>query len=74
MEANDPIQPIRRSVSLSFSLCQNQISIADILRISEEDEDGDGVGILNLVTSPFLQEDLCSQGRFMFYDFKLMSI
>lgn len=64
MEANDPIQPIRRrSVSLSFSLCQNQISIADILRTSDQDdEDGDGVGILNLVTSPFLQEDLCSQG------------
>ncbi|KAG6737595.1 hypothetical protein POTOM_059123 [Populus tomentosa] len=39
-----------------------EISIADILRISEDDEDGEGAGILNLITSPFLHEDLCSQG------------
>ncbi|XP_007029812.2 PREDICTED: RING-H2 finger protein ATL52 [Theobroma cacao] len=34
------IQPLRRSVSMSSSLCQGQVfSVADILRISEEDED-----------------------------------
>ncbi|CAK7342868.1 unnamed protein product [Dovyalis caffra] len=67
------IQPIRRSVSLNFSLSQNQISISDILGISEDDdEDSDdyqkngGGGILNLVSSPFGMKRSISTGRFMF--------
>eukprot|EP00257_Ricinus_communis_P026565 XP_025013979.1 RING-H2 finger protein ATL52 [Ricinus communis] len=75
------IQPIRRSVSLNSSfLCQNQVSIADILRISEDDDDDDDddanhqrrdldknrTGILNMVRSPLALRRSISAGRFIF--------
>ncbi|KAF2288096.1 hypothetical protein GH714_004364 [Hevea brasiliensis] len=71
----EAIQPIRGSASLNSSLCHNEVSIADNLRISE-DEDGDDyrrrdidknkIGILNLVRSPLAIRRSTSTGRFMF--------
>lgn len=68
-----PIQPLGRSVSLNSSLSQNHISIADILRISEDDDEGrgdyrknGGGGILDFVSGPFGMKRSFSTGRFMF--------
>ncbi|XP_050222018.1 RING-H2 finger protein ATL52-like [Mercurialis annua] len=74
------IQPIKRSVSLSSSsssspLCETQVSIADILQISDDDDDNlemrdlvkNRIGMLNLVKSPnFAMTRSISTGRFMF--------
>lgn len=71
-DVHHPIQPIRRSVSLNFSPCQDQMSIAEILNISEDDDgDGDncqqnGSGNLNLVRSPLAMKRSISPGRFVF--------
>jgi hypothetical protein len=75
LQISDPIQPLRRSVSSSFS--QNHTSIADILRTSEDDDEGSddyrkngGGGILGLVRSPFGMKRSISTGRFTFTSYE----
>lgn len=75
LQTSDPIQPLRRSVSSSFS--QNHTSIADILRTSEDDDEGSddhrkngGGGILGLVSSPFGMKRSISTGRFTFTSYE----
>ncbi|KAJ8771301.1 hypothetical protein K2173_026478 [Erythroxylum novogranatense] len=72
-------QMIRRSVSLNFSACQSQTSIADILRVSEEDDSDDCQvrdsekyrgGILNLARSPLAMRRSISAGRLVFTRFE----
>ncbi|KAF5735282.1 hypothetical protein HS088_TW15G00784 [Tripterygium wilfordii] len=67
----DAVQTMRRSVSLNTGLCEAQVSIADILRLTEDDEDDDGLqlerlernrdSVLNLVA----MKRSISTGRFM---------
>ncbi|GMY23663.1 RING-H2 finger protein ATL52-like [Fagus crenata] len=73
------IQPLRRSLSMNYSLCQGNVSIADILREDHDDEDEEyTMEILDIGTSKGLEEIQCkandrkgmkrsiSTGRFMF--------
>ncbi|KAJ9131838.1 hypothetical protein P3X46_034750 [Hevea brasiliensis] len=72
----EAIQPIRRSVSLNSSLWHTQVSIADILRLSEDENGDDGykmrdteknrIEILNFVRSPLAIRRSTSTGRFIF--------
>ncbi|OAY44527.1 RING-H2 finger protein ATL52 [Manihot esculenta] len=71
----EAILPIRRSVSLNSSLCHDQVSIADILSIIEDEDgdyyrmrdiDNDRIGVLNLIRSPPAIRRSTSTGRLMF--------
>lgn len=73
----DGPQPLRRSFSMNYSLCQGHVSIADILREGDNGEEC-AIEILDIGSSKGLEESHCkandrkgmkrsiSTGRFMF--------
>nr|POF27189.1 ring-h2 finger protein atl52 [Quercus suber] len=73
----DGLQPLRRSFSMNYSLCQGHVSIADILREGDNGEEC-AIEILDIGSSKGLEESHCkandrkgmnrsiSTGRFMF--------